>query len=231
MSAPSPTVVSFKVCKGWPTPNNCRKVAGALDALGPARYGDILRAYADAEDARYAEHGPIAQALADAGVLGPEQARTFPDDYGWSDLMVLLDAHWPDDLFPTLPDTDQRDPGPRIVSLLRWVDRLKADVKALADRAEWPADDDQTLRAALARWQVLYREAVGVPAAEHTERRMEALAQAVEAAVAETASIRNRIADAIAAREAEYHDPPFGSYREGRRDAYDDAESIARGES
>jgi hypothetical protein len=44
--------------------------------------------------------------------------------HSWDGLMSLLDEHWPDDIFPTLPDDDQRDPGPRIVSLLRWVERL-----------------------------------------------------------------------------------------------------------
>ena len=45
----------------------------------------------------------------------------------WDGLMELLDEHWPEDIFPTLPDTDKRDPGPRIVSLLRMVDRLRAE--------------------------------------------------------------------------------------------------------
>jgi hypothetical protein len=53
-------VVSFPVGKGWPTPNNCLRVADALDAMTPARYGDILRAYAHAEERRYGiERGPV----------------------------------------------------------------------------------------------------------------------------------------------------------------------------
>ncbi len=51
--------VTFAVQDGWPTPNNCRRVAEALDGISPGLYGDILRAYADAEDARHAQHGPI----------------------------------------------------------------------------------------------------------------------------------------------------------------------------
>ena len=59
----------------------------------------------------------------------------------WDGLMALLDEHWPEDIFPTMEDTKGRDPGPRIVSLLRWVERLRpkpietiAQLDALPDR-------------------------------------------------------------------------------------------------
>lgn len=59
----------------------------------------------------------------------------------WDGLMALLDEHWPEDIFPTMEDTEGRDPGPRIVSLLRWVERLRpkpietiAQLDALPDR-------------------------------------------------------------------------------------------------
>lgn len=42
--------------------------------------------------------------------------------HSWVGLMSLLDEHWPEDIFPTQEDTEQRDPGPRIVSLIRTVD-------------------------------------------------------------------------------------------------------------
>ena len=42
--------------------------------------------------------------------------------HSWDGLMSLLDEHWPEDIFPTLDDTDKRDPGPRIISLIRSVD-------------------------------------------------------------------------------------------------------------
>lgn len=58
--------VTFTVGDGWPTPNACRRTADALDAITPARYGDILRAYADAEDARFAAHGPVRNAALNA---------------------------------------------------------------------------------------------------------------------------------------------------------------------
>lgn len=51
----------------------------------------------------------------------------------WDGLMELLDEKWPEDIFPTLDDDNQRDPGPRIVSLLRWVDQLRAEA---AEREE-----------------------------------------------------------------------------------------------
>jgi hypothetical protein len=51
--------VSFEVGNNWPTPNNCLRIADALDALTPAKFGDILRAYAHAEDARFHQHGPV----------------------------------------------------------------------------------------------------------------------------------------------------------------------------
>jgi hypothetical protein len=45
--------------------------------------------------------------------------------HSWDGLMSLLDERWPEDIFPTLPfDATDRDPVVRIVTLLRWVDRL-----------------------------------------------------------------------------------------------------------
>lgn len=43
----------------------------------------------------------------------------------WDGLMSLLDEHYPVDIFPTEPDRDDRDPGPRIISLLRTVSELR----------------------------------------------------------------------------------------------------------
>lgn len=54
---------------------------------------------------------------------------------------------------------------------------------------EWPADDDDSWRAVAKRWECLYREAVGLPATEHTARRLEAMASAVEKANAELAAL------------------------------------------
>lgn len=54
--------------------------------------------------------------------------------YTWHGLMRILDRHWPESVFPTLEDDVDRDAGPRIVSLLRWVDQLRAEL-AGAERA------------------------------------------------------------------------------------------------
>jgi hypothetical protein len=71
--------------------------------------------------------------------------------HSWDGLLELLDEHWPEDIFPTEPDSETRDTGPRIVSLLRWVERLQAELaetvkghmeyrRQMADRrAEWDA--------------------------------------------------------------------------------------------
>ena len=46
----------------------------------------------------------------------------------WDTLMHILDSVYPATVFPTLPDIPDRDPGPRIVSLLRTINEIrKAD--------------------------------------------------------------------------------------------------------
>ena len=45
----------YRRTRGWPTPNHMRRVAGALDTLTPAKYGEVLRWVADACDAALAE--------------------------------------------------------------------------------------------------------------------------------------------------------------------------------
>lgn len=54
----------------------------------------------------------------------------------WDGLMHLLDEHWPESMMPTLSDDVSRDPGPRIVSLLRWVEALRAQVEQIKARRE-----------------------------------------------------------------------------------------------
>jgi hypothetical protein len=67
-----------------------------------------------------------------------EQRAELERLHSWDGLLALLDDHWPEDIFPTKPDSETRDPGSRIVSLLRWVERLRAELvgtKAAFDRA------------------------------------------------------------------------------------------------
>ena len=45
----------YRRTRGWPTPNHMRRIANALDAFTPARYGEVLRWVADACDAALAE--------------------------------------------------------------------------------------------------------------------------------------------------------------------------------
>ena len=43
----------------------------------------------------------------------------------WEMLMHILDYNYPATVFPTLPDNPDRDPGPRIVSLLRTINEIR----------------------------------------------------------------------------------------------------------
>lgn len=64
-------------------------------------------------------------------ITGPVDGDPEVDDCGhhsWAGLMALLDEHWPEGIFPTREDDEARDAGARIVSLIRWVDRLRGDV-------------------------------------------------------------------------------------------------------
>lgn len=70
----------------------------------------------------------------------------------WDGLMALLNEHYPEDIFPTLPDSPRRDPGPRIVSLIRTIDRLRSPPHDRADDAldwlmEWALAEDHEANA------------------------------------------------------------------------------------
>ena len=51
--------------------------------------------------------------------------------HSWDGLMELLDEHWPEDIFPTIPFDGKRDAGPRIVALLRWNDQLLQQLRGM----------------------------------------------------------------------------------------------------
>lgn len=64
--------------------------------------------------------------------------------HSWDGLMSLLDEHWPEDLCPTVEDDDQRDSGARIVSLIRWVERLRGQLaQARAIHTSWTYRGEQ----------------------------------------------------------------------------------------
>ncbi len=54
----------------------------------------------------------------------------------WDTLIHLVDKHYPADIFPTMEDIPNRDPGPRIISLLRQLSYHRAFVKALVTKSE-----------------------------------------------------------------------------------------------
>lgn len=54
----------------------------------------------------------------------------------WDGLLSILDKHYPADIFPTLPDRVDRDPGPRIVSLIRALSAAVAERDRLAAAGE-----------------------------------------------------------------------------------------------
>lgn len=51
--------------------------------------------------------------------------------HSWDGLMSLLDEYYPESTFPTEPDCDDRDAGPRIVSLIRHLSAERAEVERL----------------------------------------------------------------------------------------------------
>lgn len=55
----------------------------------------------------------------------------------WDFLMTLLDAHYPESVFPTVDDRPDRALGPRIVSLMRVID----DLRSQRDEARHSTDD------------------------------------------------------------------------------------------
>lgn len=94
----------------------------------------------DVADARF---------IAAARSLVPELVAEVERLHSWDGLMSLLDEHYPEDIFPTEEDNDGRDPGPRIVSLIRQLERLRQQrtittaeqLDALPDDAVVLADD------------------------------------------------------------------------------------------
>lgn len=52
--------------------------------------------------------------------------------HSWDGLMSLLNEHYPEDIFPTMQDREDRDPGPRIVSLIRTLGQLRTQLDAFA---------------------------------------------------------------------------------------------------
>jgi hypothetical protein len=88
-------------------------------------------------------------AIEEVGKLERELERL----HSWDGLMELLDEHWPASMIPTREDTDGRDTGPRIVSLMRWLDMTRAErddalkqLAALMSHLDhWDAEHDRVV--------------------------------------------------------------------------------------
>jgi hypothetical protein len=46
--------------------------------------------------------------------------------HSWDGLLSLLDEHYPEAVFPTDDDREDRDSGPRIISLMRQINFLRS---------------------------------------------------------------------------------------------------------
>jgi hypothetical protein len=60
--------------------------------------------------------------------------------HSWRGLMSLLDEHWPADVFDG--SSDDSDPGPRIVFLVRQVDLLRRELVTVRERDAMSASPD-----------------------------------------------------------------------------------------
>jgi hypothetical protein len=92
----------------------------------------------------------VAFTLADAGLLGEPTTASVQADrdrlaaelaelHTWRGLMTLLDEHWPADVFDG--SSNDGDPGPRIVALMRQVDLLRRQVDLLCRELEKVRDE------------------------------------------------------------------------------------------
>jgi len=91
----------------------------------------LRRGFSKDPDTQWQRDEEALLAMADKLLSERSRLRT------WDGLMELLDEKWPEDIFPTREDDTARDPGPRILSLLRWVVRLRREL------AEMEADRDK----------------------------------------------------------------------------------------
>ena len=95
--------------------------------------------------------------MADLIDLVEAQAAEIDQFHSWDGLMSLLDAHWPEKIFPTRRDHPARDPGPRIISLLRTVEAQSKQLAAIREELAFGraiATYDRELGATLTRFQI-----------------------------------------------------------------------------
>jgi hypothetical protein len=164
-----------------------------------------------ARTARYSEtsDGPNAAAnaafIAAARNLVPALLDEVERLHSWEGLMSLLDEMYPDDIYPTREDDETRDPGPRIVSLLRRLDEARASVEFLSPFVEANDGLGQALVEARAEVERLNRHLAVVE-----ERRRESL----RLTMAERDEARAAIARVEALHREDYENGPLGICRE-----------------
>lgn len=83
----------------------------------------------DAED----DYRNAPQLVADLISLAESQAAEIQRLHSWDGLMSILDGHYRESVFPTEADNPDRDPGPRIISLIRNLDRRTKQLAAIRE--------------------------------------------------------------------------------------------------
>lgn len=73
------------------------------------------------------------QLVADLISLAESQAAEIQRLHSWDGLMSILDGHYRESVFPTEADNPDRDPGPRIISLIRNLDRRTKQLAAIRE--------------------------------------------------------------------------------------------------
>ena len=60
------------------------------------------------------------------GCNGDELAKHLVESASWDLLMAIIERHYPEDIFPTMEDREDRDLGPRVISLIRRLNQAVA---------------------------------------------------------------------------------------------------------
>ena len=153
----------------------------------------------------------IANARQDVPALLAEVKRL----HSWDGVMSLLDEHYPETIWPTLPDREDRDGGARIISLIRMGNDLRRELAAanaaltsvsdLLDQARVQRDE---ARAAYARMEA-ERDDLLVrfhDAAEKADMYREQRNEAIAVTARHRALIAEEIAVAIEQWGADFED-------------------------
>lgn len=106
--------------------HNERGHYGVTNITEPHAFGNIVFAQSDYAGYGNGSRKADAEFIAAARTLVPELVAEVERLHSWDGLISLVDEHYPADIFPTEPDRDTRDPGPRIISLLRVCDELRS---------------------------------------------------------------------------------------------------------